>query len=72
MCVTAAFPTTDDAFLARQRAKADAEFYTAQRAAEANKVERNAQRQVWSRSSGVELFPQVHSHTLTHTHLCCR
>uniref|UniRef100_A0A668ATD0 ER lipid raft associated 2 n=1 Tax=Myripristis murdjan TaxID=586833 RepID=A0A668ATD0_9TELE len=28
----------DDAFLARQKAKADAEFYTAQRAAEANKL----------------------------------
>lgn len=28
----------DGAFLARQKAKADAEFYTAQRAAEANKV----------------------------------
>uniref|UniRef100_A0AAV2MPS3 Uncharacterized protein n=1 Tax=Knipowitschia caucasica TaxID=637954 RepID=A0AAV2MPS3_KNICA len=28
----------DGAFLARQRAKADAEFYTAQRAAEANKM----------------------------------
>lgn len=31
-------PAADGAFLARQRAKADAEFYTAQRAAEANKV----------------------------------
>lgn len=29
---------TDDAFLARQKAKADAEFYTALRVAEANKV----------------------------------
>lgn len=32
--------TSDGAFLARQRAKADAEFYTAQRTAEANKVRR--------------------------------
>lgn len=31
----------DGAFLARQKAKADAEFYTAQRAAEANKVKTN-------------------------------
>ncbi len=31
---------TDGAFLARQKAKADAEFYTAQRTAEANKVKR--------------------------------
>lgn len=29
---------TDQAFLARQKAKADAEFYSAQRTAEANKV----------------------------------
>lgn len=35
---TVCFWFTDGAFLARQRAKADAEFYTAQRTAEANKV----------------------------------
>lgn len=36
------FKLTDEAFLARQKAKADAEFYTAQRIAEANKVKDNS------------------------------
>lgn len=38
-CTTICFAVfIDSAFLARQKTKADADFYTAQRAAEANKV----------------------------------
>lgn len=40
LTLTVCFWNIDGAFLARERAKADAEFYTAQRAAEANKVKR--------------------------------
>lgn len=34
----AAFPVLDAAFLAREKAKADAEYYTAQKLADSNKV----------------------------------
>lgn len=37
------FRFTDGAYLARQKARADAEFYAAQRAAESNKVKVNTQ-----------------------------